>query len=69
MSTAYFKVQFGLDFIMKANIMNPEETVHKIIVWSGPILFSTKTFSCADPESFVRVGPNLKTFFSLEIPL
>ena len=54
MCTAYFKVQFVLDFIIKANIMNPDLTDHKKTVWSGPILFSTEAFSCADQESFVR---------------
>ena len=39
-STAYIQVYFWLDFIMKANTINSDQTAPRGAVWSGSILFA-----------------------------
>ena len=36
----YIQVHFRLDFIMKANTMNPDQAAHLGAVWSKFILFA-----------------------------
>ena len=40
-------------------------TCHRILMVNGSIRKRTHPLSCADPESFVRGGPTLTTFFGL----